>query len=129
MVDPNDRVAIDFIPTKTTPAGIVMSRKHRAPVNSRSYRIPRLTPTSFFPDHGCHVHILEEAHVLRWHGHRSTIVTRANGNPASGLASNTYSPCFGGETMKLTPADLRSPMQKAVCIRQASWRQPRGESW
>ena len=71
-----------------------MSRKHCAPVNSHSYRIPRLTASSFFSDHGCHVRILEEAHALQRLEHPATIVTCANGNPVSGLDPQTHSPRF-----------------------------------
>ena len=59
MVDPNDRVVINLIPTKITPTGIIQRREHRGARELTQYRILRLAPTSFFVVHGCHVRILE----------------------------------------------------------------------
>ena len=93
MVDPSDKVAIDLISTKTTPTGIIQSREHRVPVNSRSYRTLILAPTSFFVVYGCHVRTLEAARLLQRFGHRVTIVHRCQRQPECGTwTSGTHSP-------------------------------------
>jgi glycosyltransferase involved in cell wall biosynthesis len=64
---------------------ISTQRVREACVQSRSYRVLMVAPTSFFADYGCHVRILEEARALQDLGQRVTIVTYQNGNPVAGL--------------------------------------------
>ncbi len=54
-------------------------------MQSRSYRVLMVAPTSFFADYGCHVRILEEARALQSLGQRVTVVTYRNGSPVPGL--------------------------------------------
>jgi glycosyltransferase involved in cell wall biosynthesis len=56
--------------------------RHRPSTN---YRVLMIAPTSFFADYGCHVRILEETRILQKLGHRVTVVTYRNGNPAPGV--------------------------------------------
>lgn len=55
------------------------------PLQSRSYRVLMIAPTSFFADYGCHVRILEEARILQQLGHSVTIVTYRNGQDVPGI--------------------------------------------
>ena len=49
------------------------------------YRVLMIAPTSFFADYGCHVRILEEAHILQKLGHKVTIATYHTGSDVEGL--------------------------------------------
>ena len=54
-------------------------------MQSRSYRVLMVAPTSFFADYGCHVRILEEARALQNLGQHVTIATYHNGSAVAGL--------------------------------------------
>jgi glycosyltransferase involved in cell wall biosynthesis len=56
-----------------------------SPVNTPSYRVLMIAPTSFFADYGCHVRILEETRILQKLGHQVTIVTYHNGKNVDGI--------------------------------------------
>lgn len=52
---------------------------------SRTYRVLKVAPTSFFSDYGCHVRIYEETRWLQRAGHRTTICTYSTGRDMPGL--------------------------------------------
>jgi len=54
-------------------------------VETRSYRVLMIAPTSFFADYGGHVRILEEARALQRLGHTVTIATYHNGEDVPDL--------------------------------------------
>lgn len=54
-------------------------------VTTRTHRVLKIAPTSFFADYGCHVRILEETRALQALGHGVTICTYHTGRDVPGI--------------------------------------------
>lgn len=72
------------IPDATTMLAATL-RQGRGIPTTRSYRILKLAPTSFFADYGCHVRIFEEAVALGRNGSNVVVCTYPAGRDVEGI--------------------------------------------